>query len=159
MDDIAIHTKPVPGETTEQHQQRHRQHMHHVLEKLEKNKLYIKPSKCEFEKEEIEYLGIIVGQNKLRMDPGKLKGIADWPVPRNPAEVQQFLGFTGYYRYFVPNHSKIARPLLDLTKKHECVAVQSSRNPTSMKNSTFKQMHQLTVWGLYSRKKGKAHFL
>jgi RNase H-like domain found in reverse transcriptase/Reverse transcriptase (RNA-dependent DNA polymerase) len=117
MDDIAIHTKPKPEETEEQHKKRHRQHTHHILEKLEKNDLYLKPSKCEFEKEEIEYLGIIVGQNKLRMDPGKLKGIADWPVPRNPTEVQQFLGFTRYYRYFVPNYSKIARPLLDLTKK------------------------------------------
>jgi hypothetical protein len=117
MDDIAIHTKPKPEETEEQHKKRHRQHTHHILEKLEKNDLYLKPSKCEFEKEEIEYLGIIVGQNKLRMDPGKLKGIADWPVPRNPTEVQQFLGFTGYYWYFVPNYSKIARPLLDLTKK------------------------------------------
>jgi RNase H-like domain found in reverse transcriptase len=51
------------------------------------------------------------------MDPGKLKGIADWLVPRNPMEVRQFLGFTGYYWYFVPNYSKIVRPLLDLTKK------------------------------------------
>jgi hypothetical protein len=117
MDNIAIHTKPKQGETPEQHWQRHRQHTHHILEKLEKNDLYLKPSKCEFEKEEIEYLGIIVGQNKLWMDPGKLKGIADWPVPRNPTEVRQFLGFTGYYQYFVPNYSKIARPLLDLTKK------------------------------------------
>jgi Reverse transcriptase (RNA-dependent DNA polymerase) len=108
MDDIAIHTKPKPEETEEQHKKRHRQHTHHILEKLEKNDLYLKPLKCEFEKEEIEYLGIIVGQNKLRMDPGKLKGIADWPVPRNPTEVRQFLGFTGYYQYFVPNYSKIA---------------------------------------------------
>jgi hypothetical protein len=52
------------------------------------------------------------------MDPGKLKGIADWPVPQNPTEVWQFLGFTGYYWYFVPNYSKIAWPLLDLMKKN-----------------------------------------
>jgi hypothetical protein len=52
------------------------------------------------------------------MDPGKLKGITDWPVPQNPTKVQQFLGFTGYYRYFVPNYSKIAQSLLDLTKKN-----------------------------------------
>jgi hypothetical protein len=52
------------------------------------------------------------------MDPGKLKGIADWPVLQNPTKVWQFLGFTGYYRYFVPNYSKITRPLLDLTKKN-----------------------------------------
>ncbi len=51
------------------------------------------------------------------MDPKKLKGVADWPVPRNPTEIRKFLGFTGYYRYFVQGYSRIARPLLDLTKK------------------------------------------
>jgi RNase H-like domain found in reverse transcriptase len=52
------------------------------------------------------------------MDPKKLKGVADWPKPKNPTDIQKFLGFTGYYRYFIPNYSKIARPLLDLTGKH-----------------------------------------
>jgi hypothetical protein len=118
MDDIAIHTKREDGETEEQHQQRHQKYTHHILDKLKQHNLYLKPEKCEFEKEEIEYLEVIVGQNKIQMDPGKLKGIADWPVPRNPTEVQQFLGFMGYYSYFVPNYSKIARLLLDLTKKN-----------------------------------------
>jgi hypothetical protein len=48
---------------------------------LKEHDLYLKLEKCEFAKEEIEYLGVIVGQNKIRMDPEKLKGIADWPVP------------------------------------------------------------------------------
>jgi hypothetical protein len=108
MDDIAIHTKKQLNETEEQHQQRHRKYTHHVLDKLEEHDLYLKPEKCVFAKPEIEYLGVIIRQNKIRMDPGKLKGIADWPVPRNPTKVRQFLGFTGYYRYFVPNYSKIA---------------------------------------------------
>ena len=51
------------------------------------------------------------------MDLKKLQGVADWKPPHSPTEVCQFLGFTGYYRYFVPNYSKIARPLFDLTKK------------------------------------------
>jgi hypothetical protein len=118
MNDIAIHTKQRVGEMKEQHQQRHREYTHHVLDKLEKHNLYLKPEKCEFAKQEIEYLGVIIGQNKIRMDPGKLRGIADWPVPQNLTEVWQFLGFMGYYQYFVPNYSKIARPLLDLTKKN-----------------------------------------
>jgi hypothetical protein len=97
MDNIAIHTKKQPNETEEQHQQRHKKYTHHVLDKLEEYDLYLKPEKCEFAKGEIEYLGVIIGQNKIRMDSGKLKGIADWPVPQNPTEVRQFLGFTGYY--------------------------------------------------------------
>jgi hypothetical protein len=51
------------------------------------------------------------------MDPKKLQGVADWPVPKNLTDIQKFLGFTGYYQYFIPNYSKIAQPLLDLTKK------------------------------------------
>ncbi len=65
MDDITIHTKPRKGETKEQHVKRHQNYTHHVLEVLEKNDLYLKPEKCEFEKQEIEYLGIIVGRNSL----------------------------------------------------------------------------------------------
>ena len=51
------------------------------------------------------------------MSPKKLQGVADWPIPKTPTNIRQFLGFTGYYRYFIPNYSSIARPLLDLTKK------------------------------------------
>ena len=51
------------------------------------------------------------------MDPKKLQGVADWKPPMTLTEVRKFLGFTSYYRYFVPNYLKIARPLLALTKK------------------------------------------
>jgi hypothetical protein len=51
------------------------------------------------------------------MDPSKIKGVADWPRPNNVRDVRAFLGFTGFYRYFIPNYSKIARPLVELTKK------------------------------------------
>jgi hypothetical protein len=61
MDDIVIHTKKEKAEMEEQHKERHQKHMHHVLDKLEKHNLYLKPEKCKFEKEEIKYLGMIVG--------------------------------------------------------------------------------------------------
>ena len=51
------------------------------------------------------------------MDPKKLKGVAGWTTPCSVTKVRQFLGFTGYYCYFVPKYSKVACPLLDLTKK------------------------------------------
>jgi hypothetical protein len=57
------------------------------LKKLEKHNLYLKPEKCKFAKQENEYLRVIIGQNRIRMDLGKLKGIADWPVPQNPTKV------------------------------------------------------------------------
>ncbi len=88
-----------------------------MLHKLEQNDLYLKPKKCDFKKKEIDYLGVIVGNGKIQMDPKKLNSITDWPKPRNPTEIQKFLGFTGYYHYFVQGYSKIAHPLLNLTKK------------------------------------------
>ena len=117
MDDIVIHTARHPHKTKEQHTAHHREYVHQMLDKLEEHDPYLKPKKCQSEKDEIEYLGVIIGKGCLQMSPEKLQGIADWSPPKNPAEVQSFLGFTGYYRYFIPNYSKIAWPLLDLTKK------------------------------------------
>jgi hypothetical protein len=117
MDDIAIHTKPRPGETEEEHHARHQEYVHLVLDRLEANNLYLKPEKCAFEQKEIDYLGVIVGGNTLKMGPKKIEGVASWKEPTTVTEVRKFLGFTGYYRYFVPNYSKIARPLLNLMKK------------------------------------------
>jgi hypothetical protein len=117
MDDIAIHTKWQNGETEAEHRAQHQQYVHHILDKLEENELYLKPEKCKFEQEEIEYLGLVIGRNKLQMDPMKIQGVATWKEPMNPTEVHKFLGFTGYYQYFIHNYSKITRPLLNLTKK------------------------------------------
>ena len=58
-----------------------------VLQKLREHDLYLKPKKCEFEKEKIEYLGMIVQQGKISMDPVKLGGIKDWPIPTSVKQV------------------------------------------------------------------------
>ena len=65
----------------------------------------------------VEYLGVIVGQGKVKMDPVKVKGIKDWPVPTTLREVRSFLGFGNYYKDFIRNYSHFARPLHELTKK------------------------------------------
>ncbi len=62
-------------------------------------------------------IGIIIGNGKIQMDPKKLKGVADWPKPKTPTDICKFLGFTGYYQYFIQGYSKITHPLLDLIKK------------------------------------------
>jgi len=107
MDDIAIHTKKWIKETHEQHLKRHRKHVHKILDKLEANDLYLKPEKCAFEQEEIEYLGVIIGKGQLCMDPKKLKGVVDYPKPQNPTDVHAFLGLCSYYQYFIPQFSEI----------------------------------------------------
>ena len=65
-----------------------------------------------------EFLGVILSEGAVQMDPAKLKGIADWATPKCVKDVRAFLGFTGFYRYFVPNYSRIARPLIQLTQKN-----------------------------------------
>ena len=137
MDDMAIHTAKLPHESKEQHLQWHWSYIHRILTKLEDNDLYLKPEKCEFEKEEIEYLGVIVGKNHLQMTPKKLQGMVDWPVPKTPTDIWQFLGFTGYYQYFVPNYSAIAQPLLDLIKK---------TTPWHWGEKQFKAFEELKTW-------------
>jgi hypothetical protein len=97
MDDIMIHTKPLQNKSDLQHQTQHTTLTHQVLQKLQDNNLYLKPSKCKFTKDEIEYLEVIVGKNQMCMDPHKLNSVHQWQPSRNPTEVHQFLGFTGYY--------------------------------------------------------------
>ena len=117
MDDRAIHTKPLPDETHKQHLAQHRGYIHKIFDKLKKFNLYLKPEKCSFEQTKIDFLGVIVRDGQIQMDPSKIKTVENWPTPKNPTEVRAFLGFTGYYRYFIKDYSSIARPLLNLTKK------------------------------------------
>ena len=109
MDDILIHTKD--------NLEYHRKKVHHILNKLRKNNLFLKPEKCFFEQTEMKFLGVILGPGTIRMDPTKFKGIVDWSPPRTVKGVRAFLRFTGFYRYFIPGYSQIAHPLIDLMKK------------------------------------------
>jgi len=88
-----------------------------VMELLRKNNLFLKPKKCKFEKTEVEYLGVIISQNSVKMDPVKVAGVTEWPIPSNRKEVQSFLGFTNFYCRFIQGFSHLARPLFDLTRK------------------------------------------
>ncbi len=83
------------------------------------NDLYLKPEKCTFHKKEVEYLGIIVGNGKVKMDPNKVKGLSDWPTPTTVKEMHSFLGFGNFYKDFINNYSKIACPLHELTRKNQ----------------------------------------
>jgi len=108
MDNIAVHTKREPGETEEQHLTRHRELIKEMLTILRNNDLYLNIDKCQFEKTEVNYLGVRVGGKEIRMEEAKVKKVKGWKPPRNVTEVQRFLGFTGYYRYFIKGYSQIA---------------------------------------------------
>jgi hypothetical protein len=90
-----------------------------VLQQLRENDLFLKALKCKFNETRIEYLGMIVEEGKISMDPIKLGGIWDWPVPTTVKQTRSFLGFKNFYRQFITHFSDIARPLNDLTKKDQ----------------------------------------
>ena len=86
------------------------------MEVLQKYSLSLKLEKCEFEKTSVEYLGVVVSHELVKMDPAKVAGVSEWPTPSNKKEVQLFLGFINFYRRFIEGFSHIAQPLFDLTK-------------------------------------------
>src|SRR6266516_5918281 len=106
LDNILIFTKTL---------QEHRRITRLVMERLCQHHLYLKPEKCEFEKTQIEYLGLIISEGRVEMDPVKIEAVSRWPVPTSKKEVQSFLGFTNFYRCFICDFSHHGHPLFDLT--------------------------------------------
>src|SRR6266550_3576014 len=100
-------------------EEQHKEHVGRILEKLGENKLSLKPEKCWFDKKEIEFLGVFISKDSIKMDKAKVRAILDWQEPKNKREVQQFLGFVNFYRRFVEGFAKIAKPLTKLTGKEE----------------------------------------
>jgi len=98
-----------------------------IMERLLEAGLYLKPEKCEFHKETVRYLGLIISTKGISMDEDKIETIKNWSWEKktktgrlnNLFEVQQFLGFCNYYHRFIPKYSKKAEPLTRLTKKDE----------------------------------------
>ena len=107
LDDILIYSH-----TWEEHLK----HIKLVLERLREKQLYAKMSKCTFGVQEVEYLGFTLQAGKIAMNKNKTEAIEAWETPKSKKELQSFLGLINYYRRFIRNCSKIAKPLTDLTK-------------------------------------------
>ena len=103
MDDILIHT---PNDV-----QLHRRVVNEVLCVLADNDLYLKPQKCQFEVTEVEYLGVIISEDHIAMDPIKVNGVKNWKRPTTLRELHTFLGFLNFYRMYIRNFSLLAAPL------------------------------------------------
>ncbi|GJW86990.1 putative reverse transcriptase domain-containing protein [Tanacetum coccineum] len=110
IDDILIYSK-----TKEDHEV----HLRLVLELLRKKKLYAKFSKCEFWLQEVQFLGHVVNQSGIHVDPGKIEAVKNWKAPMTSSEIRSFFGLAGYYCRFIANFSKIAKPLTSLTQKNQ----------------------------------------
>ncbi|GKE76072.1 putative reverse transcriptase domain-containing protein, partial [Tanacetum coccineum] len=97
----------------------HEVHLKLVLELLKKEILYAKFSKCEFWLQEVHFLGHVVNHNGIHVDPSKIEAVKNWKATTTPSKIRSFLGLAGYYRRFIANFSKIAKPLTSLTQKNK----------------------------------------
>ncbi|CAN6308396.1 unnamed protein product [Urochloa humidicola] len=95
----------------------HLQHIRTVLTVLREHELYLKQSKCVFGETTVAYLGHVISNGGVAMDPSKIDAVNTWPVPRTLRALRGFLGLTGYYRKFITNYGVIAAPLTALLKK------------------------------------------
>ena len=87
------------------------------LQILHNNDLFIKPSKCDSMVQKVEFLGFIIKNGTVSMDPIKVKGIVEWPAPQNLQQLHSFLGFCNFYHRFVYHYADLARPLNELLQK------------------------------------------
>ena len=108
FDDILIYNKSWED---------HVQHVDKVLQLLEAQQLYAKPSNYFFVVKEVEYLGHIVSHEGVKADPNKIKAIKEWRIPTTLRHLGGFLGLTGYYCKFVKKYGRITTPLTTLLKK------------------------------------------
>ena len=94
--------------------QEHIKRLHGVLQKLASAGLKLKPNKCEFFKKKITYLGHVVSEKGIEVDPKKTEAVWKWPVLKTVTDVRSFLAFTNQYRRFIPKYSHAAGPLNEL---------------------------------------------
>ena len=90
-----------------------------ILKRLEENDLYIKPKKCVWKARKIEFLGVIIGPNRIEMEVEKVDRVLSWPQPKNMKDVRKFLGLANYYRRFIKDFARVARPMNILMRKNE----------------------------------------
>ena len=109
IDNILVYSKD---------RENHDTHLRVVIETLRKERLYEKLSKCEFWLREVSFLGHIVSEEGIQVDPKKVEVIIEWKPPRNVTEVRSFLGLAGYYRRFVKGFSMTAAPMTILLQKN-----------------------------------------
>ena len=108
IDDVIVGTETEEG---------HDELVAEVVKRLEENDLYVKPEKCKWKVREVEFLGVVIGLEGIKMEKEKVKGVLEWPTPKCVKDIQKFLGLANYYHQFIKGFATVARPLHDLVKK------------------------------------------
>ena len=107
IDDIIIYTKT---------EKEHEDMLEKVFQRIQEAGLKLSPKKCRFFQREIKCLGHVVSEEGIACDPSKTVAVSKWPVPANVKDLQRFLGFTGFYRGFIQDYARVARPLTELLR-------------------------------------------
>lgn len=97
--------------------EKHMEVLAEILKRIKEAKITLNKEKCQFCRPELKYLGYVVSEKGLRVDPDKVKAIIDLPVPQSQKEVRQFCGTASWYRRFIPNFASRLYPLTSLLKK------------------------------------------
>jgi len=92
VDDVLVGTETEEG---------HNEIVEEILRRLEENDLYVKSEKCVWKVKKIEFLGVVIGPNRIEMEKEKVEGVLNWPEPKNVKDVRKFLGLANYYRRFI----------------------------------------------------------
>ena len=108
MDDLIIFSNSAED---------HQKHLTILLEILSIEKIHLSVEKCAWACQYVRFLGCIVGNNELAMDPKKVRSIITMPCPKAQEEIRVFLGLTGFYRKHIDGYARIVTPLTDLLKK------------------------------------------
>ena len=95
----------------------HLNHLTEVISRLRTAGLKLKPAKCHFIRQHVEYLGHLITPDGISPNPARIQAVQDFPVPTSVKEVQQFVGLASYYRRFIAGFANIAQPLHNLTRK------------------------------------------
>jgi hypothetical protein len=108
IDDILVYSR---------NEEEHAGSLHVVLQRLREHRLYAKLSKCDFWLKEIKFLGHTISKKGIEVDPDKVQEVMIWKPPTTVRQIPSFLGLAGYYRRFIPDFSRIAKPMTELLKK------------------------------------------
>lgn len=108
LDDIVVFASSL---------QEHEQKLTEIFDRLRQHGLKIQPDKCEFLRKEVAYLGHIVSNEGVKPNPDKVAAVINFPTPKSCRDIRSFIGLSGYYRRFIPNYSKITKPMTSLLKK------------------------------------------
>jgi len=95
----------------------HNKIVEEVVKRLTENDLYIKPEKYKWKVKEVGLLGVVIELEGIKMEEEKVKGVLDWPTPKEVKDMQKFLELANYYHQFIKDFAVIARPLYNMVKK------------------------------------------